>query len=255
MGGGEQPIYFAPIIKSENISKEAAFLQNIKGLIALQVSPIIQDSDRITENGLKFHQLLSSSSRSWEMSGRINLNPMFIRPPVSDEDFQSYPFAAMLEGEFPSYFAGKSIPEKPVEKAEEEGDQKDKQDKEKQKETIALSKIQREGDVLSKGKPGKIFVISSSGMLSDNILDQQGRSPNTMFIMNLIDSLNNRDGIAQLRSKEQRFNPLMETDAGTRTLIKSFNIVGLPILVTLFGVAIWFRRHGRKKNIAMMFQR
>ena len=39
-----------------------------------------------------------------------------------------------------------------------------------------------------------------------------------------------------------------------KTFIKTFNIVGLPVLVILFGLFIWMRRHSRKKQIQMIFQ-
>ena len=39
-GGGERPIYFAPMIKDENINKEMSFLENIKTLVTLKVSPL-----------------------------------------------------------------------------------------------------------------------------------------------------------------------------------------------------------------------
>jgi ABC-2 type transport system permease protein len=58
-----------------------------------------------------------------------------------------------------------------------------------------------------------------------------------------------------MRSKEQRFNPLEDTQGGTKTFLKSFNIAGLPVLVVLFGLLVWFRRHTRKKQIQMMFQK
>jgi hypothetical protein len=73
--------------------------------------------------------------------------------------------------------------------------------------------------------------------------------------MNVLDFLNDREEIAVMRSKEQRFNPLDDTGAGVRTFVKSFNIGGLPVLVVLFGLAVWFRRHSRKKRIQMMFQK
>ena len=58
-----------------------------------------------------------------------------------------------------------------------------------------------------------------------------------------------------MRSKEQRFNPLFDTGPATKTFVKSFNIAGLPVLVTLFGLLVWFKRHSRKKHIQMMFQK
>jgi ABC-2 type transport system permease protein len=65
-------------------------------------------------------------------------------------------------------------------------------------------------------------------MIKDNLMDEGGRAPNAMFVLNLLDYLNGREEIALMRSKEQRFNPLMETGGGTRTFVKAFNIAGLP---------------------------
>ena len=116
------------------------------------------------------------------------------------------------------------------------------------------ARIEGSQEFIAKGKPGKILLISSSEMIKDNILDNQGRSPNDMLVMNLVDYLNNREGIAVMRSKEQRFNPLDDVGAGLRTFVKSFTIVGLPVLVVIFGLIVLFRRHGRKRRIQAMFQ-
>jgi ABC-type uncharacterized transport system involved in gliding motility auxiliary subunit len=253
-GGGERAIYFAPLIKNRFINHKLGFLKNIKGLITLKVSPLELDQERVKENDLKVHKLFSSSEKSWEMRGKINLNPMFIRPPKGDDKQQSLPLAYILEGEFPSYFAGKQIPVKkpPKDKEAKEVDQKEPAEN---KTDIDLSKIKGEGEFLSKGKPGKIFLIASSELLKDNLLDEEGRNPNAAFVMNVLDTLNNRESIAVMRSKEQRFNPLNDTEAATRTFIKSFNIGGLPALVVLFGLLVWFRRHGRMKRIQMIFMK
>ena len=104
-----------------------------------------------------------------------------------------------------------------------------------------------------KGKPGKLFIIASTEMLKDQLIDPNGRDPNTVFIMNALDFLNNREQIAAMRSKEQRFNPLRDTSAGVRTFVKYFNIIGLPILVVVFGLLVLFRRRSRKNRIQMMF--
>ena len=263
LGGGERPIYFAPIVKSRFINKELDFMKSIKGMIAIKVSPLELDTDRLTANGLKATRLVASSEKSWEMSGRITLNPMFIQPPSSEEDMQSKPLAYILAGDFPSYFAGKSIPEKEID--EDGSDKKDeaaaKQPSENKATTadtqpeIDISKIVSEGQFIAKGKPGKIFLMASADMLKDTILDAVGRGPNATFILNVIDYLNGREDIAVMRGKEQRFNPLDDTKAGTKTFVKTLNIIGLPAFVVLFGIFVWFRRHTRKKNIQMMFQK
>ncbi len=256
-GGGERAIYFAPVIKNEHINSDLKFMRNIKGLIAMKISPLELDTEQIKKNGLKARRVFSSSEKSWEMKGRINLNPMFIRPPESAETEKSLPLAYLLEGEFPSYFAGKPIPERKS-ADEKESDNTEKARKKQPTDTdkkpdVDLSRIQSEGESLSKGKPGKIFVIACSEILKNNMLDEKGRTPNAMFIMNVLDFLNNRQNIALMRSKEQRFNPLKDTTAGTKMFVKSFNIAGLPVLVVLFGLMIWLLRHSRKKRIQLMF--
>jgi ABC-type uncharacterized transport system involved in gliding motility auxiliary subunit len=277
MGGGERAIYFAPIIKNKNISKNLDFMKNIKGLIAVKISPLELDAKRISENEITGHRLFASSAKSWEMSKRINLNPIFVSPPPAGQEKESFPLAYLLEGRFPSYFKGKPMPEKAVEK--DDSDKPDKKDdKEKKKaesdqpaespdkeksdiektdieKKIDLSKIEGAGGFVEKGAPGKIFLMASTEMLKDNILGQEGTSPNDMLILNVIDALNDREDTAVMRSKEQRFNPLTESTPFAKLFIKTFNIAGLPVLMILFGFFVWLRRVSRKKQIQMMFQK
>ncbi|MDY7030447.1 MAG: Gldg family protein [Thermodesulfobacteriota bacterium] len=252
-GGGERPIYFVPLIMNRFIDKELDFMKNIKGMAVMKASPLELDKERIADNDLQAYRLFASSEKSWEMRDRINLNPMFIQPPAQEEERQSLPLAYILEGRFSSYFAGKPIPEKKTEETSSE--KKDPKEKQDEKLSVDLSKIEAAGEFLSKGKPAKIFVMASSNMLKDNILDEEGKSPNAMFIMNMIDYLNSREGFAVMRSKEQWFNPLDESGPATKTFVKSFNIAGLPVLVVIFGLFVWFRRHSRKRYIQTMFQR
>jgi ABC-type uncharacterized transport system involved in gliding motility auxiliary subunit len=113
-GGGEQPIYFAPLISTPNINEYYDFMKNIERLIMVKISPLAIDQARLKEFGLNARMLFSSSAKAWEMSGQINLNPYFIRKPEGEGQQKSYPLAYILSGEFPSYFAGKPIPEKPL---------------------------------------------------------------------------------------------------------------------------------------------
>ncbi len=76
---------------------------------------------------------------------------------------------------------------------------------------------------------------------------------NAAFVMNGIDAFNDREGIAAMRSKKQSFNPLVETPPPVKTFIKAFNIIGLPILVALFGLFVWGLRTRRKQAIRKIF--
>ncbi len=247
MGGGERPIYFAPLIKSTNINQDLPFMENIRGLIALKMSPLVIDKERLEQNGLSGTRLFSSSDQSWEMQDRILLDPRMIGSPP-DEDLQAFPLAYILEGEFPSHFAGQPIPERPAPPEAET---------EAATETPAamdLSGIESTSNRRDKSVPAKILVVGSAELIQDSVLEADGRTPNSMFIMNMIDYLNDRVDVAVMRSKEQRFNPLEDPTPATRTMTKAFNIVGLPILVVLFGGVVWLRRNARKKRIQAMFQ-
>jgi ABC-type uncharacterized transport system involved in gliding motility auxiliary subunit len=252
MGGGERSIYFAPIIKNKFINHGLKFMNGINGLVAVKISPLELNEERISKNKLTAVKLFSSSEKSWELRENISLNPMFLSPPPSANELQSFPLAYIIEGAFPSYFEGKPIPEK----TSDETDTEERSNESvAQKETVDLSKIKGRGDFIPKGKPATIFLMASSEMLKDTVLDPEGDSPNDLFVLNTIDALNQRQNIATMRSKILRFNPLHDTGAVTKTFVKSFNIAGLPVLVVFLGLIIWLKRHSRKKRIQMMFQK
>jgi len=232
-------------------------MSGINGLVAVKISPLELNEEQISKNKLTAVKLFSSSEKSWEIRENINLNPMFLSPPPSTDELQSFPLAYIVEGEFPSYFAGKPIPEKTSNETDTgTNDNKESSvEPEAKKENNDMSKITGRGNFISKGKPAKIFLMASSEMLKDTVLDPEGNSPNDMFVMNTIDAMNHRQNIAIMRSKILRFNPLHDTGALTKTFVKSFNIAGLPVLVVFLGLIIWLSRHSRKKRIQMMFQK
>ncbi len=243
-GGGERSIYFAPLIQNQNINNSLDFMKNIKGLVTLRVSPVTVDESVLSKSGIKATALFSSSSQSWEMKDNINLNPMLITPPREDAEKKSHTLAYYLEGSFTSYFDGKPIPEKDTGTTTDETT--------KQAENVSKN-IQREGGFIAKGKPARILLVASAEMLKDSMLDDQGQSPNATFVLNAIDAVNGKEKIALMRSKKQSFNPLDETSPMAKTLLKVFNIAGLPLLVVLFGIIVWFKRKARKKQIQGMF--
>jgi ABC-2 type transport system permease protein len=252
-GGGDQPLYFAPIIQNAHINKKLSYIRDIKGLIALKISPLELDQKRIEEQKITAHMLFASSDKSWDMRDRIMLDPMFLQPPASDTEMSSQPLAYMLEGSFSSYFKGKPMPEKPAEKDAQDA-KKDQKTPEANASKADLSQITEKGAFRDQSPPAKIFVTGSSAFLTDQLLDQEGQSGNAMFVLNVIDALNGHESLAAMRSKAQSFNPLKETEPAARTVIKAINIVGLPILVVLLGLIVWIRRHARSKRIQLMFQ-
>jgi ABC-type uncharacterized transport system involved in gliding motility auxiliary subunit len=237
----ETTFYFAPEILSENINKDIPFISNIKGLIMLNASPLVIDPD--LTKGENIEILFSSSDKSWEMKENINLyNPITIFPP-SDKIKSKFPLAVIIEGNVNSFFNGKPIPEREFNENENE------------KSLISSDLLTKDEEFIPNTNQGKVFVIGTSAVLTDNILDRTGTSPNSVFIYNVLDKLNGRDDFAEMRSKTQVFNPLRETTPGERSFIKGFSIIGLPVLVIFSGLIAWLLWTSRKKKIELLFRR
>ena len=250
MGGGEQNLYFAPILKNEGINTKPDFMNNIKALVTMQAAPIDLINENIDSDKIKVVKLLSSSKKSWLMDKNISLNPAMIHPPTEKEAFSSYTLAYMLSGSFTSFFKGKAIPKKII---DAEPTTKETITKETIKETNTLKEVRTKSTIVEISKPAKLFILASSQMIQDTIIDPEGRTPNSIFILNAIDHLNNEDKMATLRAKQQTLNPLEETSPSLRAIFKAFNIVGLPVLVILFGLGVLAKRTSRKKKLAARF--
>ncbi len=264
-GGGQRPLYFVPMIENRNINKEFPFIRNIKGLIMLKAAPIELDRKKLAQAGITAASLIASSKDSWLLEKHIDLNPMLLQPPAEASSYASYDLAALLSGEFTSYFRGKPLPEKPEtenknkkpdkDKAKDKLEQTDKSSGPEAEKAAALLKeggLQSRGGRLDRGR-GEIIVVASAAILKNNVVDEDGATPNAQFLMNLVDHLNGRDALAELRSKTQRFNPLRPVAPETRSLIKGLNLVGLPLLVVLVGILAWFRRGARRRKLRRMF--
>ncbi|MEH0022724.1 MAG: Gldg family protein [Desulfobacter sp.] len=245
-GGGEQTIYFAPMLKETSINNEPAFMKNIKGLVAMQISPVTLVEENLDKERVKATRLLWSSDESWLMEDNINLNPMFITPPAAQDQFSSHDLAYMLEGEFSSYFKGKPVPQK-------ETGEKDIEAEDDNKADTAIQGMTTENRIIETSAPAKIFVLGCAQMLHDNMLDAEGRTTNATFLLNVVDHLNGEDAVAQMRSKQQTLNPVAQTTPLTKQIIKGFNIAALPVIVVIFGFGVWFRRNLKKKKIAEMY--
>jgi len=234
----EIPFYFYPMVPMGGIARELPYLQGIKGLIMLNVSPL-----ELTGGNGTPTELAASSDTAWEMSENINLyNPLFISPPSSPEQRGSRPLAYLLEGEFTSYFRGRDIPARPAAEEDQAGALG------LSAEDVALTASFRE-----RTTSGRLLLIGSSAILDDAVIDQDSSNPNTAFVLNLIDALSGREDYAVMRSKGQSYNPLKETTSSTKRFVKSFNIAALPILAALAGLLVWASWLARKRRIQAAF--
>lgn len=94
-------------------------MKNIRGLVVMKTAPLDLKGERLKELGLKGEGLVNSSARSWTVSRVPNLNALFMENPPPETEMKKHLLAAVVEGEFPSYFKGKPIPEREMEKGKE----------------------------------------------------------------------------------------------------------------------------------------
>lgn len=241
MGGGQsrQPVYFMPQIQSPTINQKLDFVKNLKLFFMRQVSPVYADKEKLAEVGVNAERVFSSSKSSWTMKDRIMLNPAYISVPP-ESDMESVPLAWVLEGPFTSYFKTKGIPEK-------EANEQDAGSKPFEK-----SSIDSKDAFIKTGKPGKIFVVGTSEILKADLLPSED-FPNTHLVLNIIDHLNDKDGWAVMRSKDQQFNPIEPQAKKTASFFKTFNGVIVPLLVIIAGILVLYARRRYKEKIKKAF--
>lgn len=245
----ETPIYFAPIVSKDRISNESRFTRNVPDMVVLNVAPLNHDDAAPgAEPDVNVIQVLRSSPKAWTVSENIDLsNPYAIQPPPDDMR-DSYPLALLAEGTFSSYFAGKPVPEPP-----EPTNTDKEQSGDAAGDTIAADTVSVEEDVKEQGN-GRIFVIGSSVVLGSNLLDAEGNSGNSLFLLNLVDYMNDRVDYAMMRTKGVGYSPLEETTPAVRSFIKTFNIAGLALIVAAVGLLVFLVRTSRKRRIQAHFQ-
>ena len=251
----EQTVHFAPKILRDQMNEDFLALNNIQQLLMLKISPLQVDEDKFEKNKIEFTPLFHSSPSAWKEK---QIMGYFSAPPNDPEKKSSQLLACLLEGEFPSYFAEKGIPEK-----EEENDEEKKTSGNKITKAGKEANLKARDEFIKKGRPGKLLVIGSSHIIKENLIDPRGRTPNSTMILNLVDHMAGRGTWALLRSKIQKFNPIEPYNEKAswvtkifthRQYLKFFNIFGLSILVGLVGVRAYLRKKARKKKIAAAFQ-
>jgi ABC-2 type transport system permease protein len=223
----ESEIYFAPLLKEDQIEHEVPFLAGLEELVMLNTSPLALVGDG--QPGVDYTVALRTSPTAWEMAGQIDL--MGAEPPGEDER-ASFPLAILAEGTFTSYFADREVPERP------RGEPSSQDDDEEAAPLIPAEELRAEQSFTAQGE-GTLFVVGTSAILGSGFIDVRGRNPNSLFVLNLIDAMNGRDERATMRSKGRRVRPLREIEPPARTAIKTFAVAGLPALVIVVGILVW----------------
>lgn len=230
---GEQQIYFAPMIGEGGLDEDSPVTKYLKRIFFLKASSLSIKEKEVKKLGISFQKLVSSSEKSWTMKGRVNYNPMMMKPP-QESQMKKHALAVMLSGKFESFFKGKGVPEGVDKKS-------------------GSSMVSSTRMIEKAVKPSQLVVIGTSEITGPNVVDNEGKSPNAIFLHNIVDYLNGNVDVPEMRSKGLEFNPLEKSASGTKLTLKIINIAGLPALVILLGFFMWRMRMTVRKRVQAEF--
>ena len=97
--------------------------------------------------------------------------------------------------------------------------------------------------------PGKLFVAGSSQVTTRQVIDENGSSPVSMFLMNVIDYMNGNEDLCTMRTKSLSVNNLTIKTPAAVNFWKILNQYGLAVLVALAGLLVWRLRAARRRAI------
>ena len=229
---GKLSYYWVPTIHKKQLAKKNVITNNL-GYVYLLQSGTLDPAAAKENKNLKVTELAKSSTEAWVLDSDITLHPLYLEPPADSASFGQYDLALLLEGKFDSAFD--EAPES-LNKEEENSDSS--------AETLVTS-----SHIKKSVMPGKLFVASSSEITTRQVIDENGSSPVSMFLMNVIDYLNGNEELCTMRTKSLSVNNLTIKTPAAANFWKFFNQYGLAVLVALAGLLIWRLRTARRRAI------
>jgi len=221
----QTPYPFWVKVISKGFSPDNPAVSNLESLVLPWTSTLKALEGKAA--GLTITELAKSTPFSWTRKGYYMLNPQqkFYSRGTKTE---SYPLALTVSGKFKSFYADKPIPTS-----------EEKKDKKKPIETIKES------------PETQIMVIGNSRFIANDFLAQF--KDNQVFFLNIIDWLTLGEQLIGIRSRGVTDRPLQETTEYMKTLIKSINMFGVPIILILFGLLCFYLRRRKRRIEALMW--
>ncbi len=96
------------------------------------------------------------------------------------------------------------------------------------------------------GKPkGRVVVVGSLDFTTDRFV--RTAPENLAFTLNAVDWLAQDEALIAIRSRDRRPPPIVFSNVATRETVKYANVIGLPLLVALWGLVHLIRRRRRTR--------
>ena len=95
------------------------------------------------------------------------------------------------------------------------------------------------------GEPARVVVIGGSALIQNQFFS----AGNQALVLNLMDWLVLDEALLAIRARGLAPAPLEELDEGQRATLRYANVIGLPLLFILFGIARWRMRERRRSLV------
>jgi gliding-associated putative ABC transporter substrate-binding component GldG len=183
--------------------------------------PFVTRLDTVpTPPGVRVTPLLYSSEQSWiAPENTYNVAPNAVPRPKLGEPHGPFPLGALLEGTFPSYFAGKEPPVKGA-------------------------------AVIPLSPKTSIFVLPTSHVLDPNLPEFTGSAT---LVTNALAYLAHDETLIGIQSKGDIIRPLKPVSPIGAQFVKFLCTLGVPLLPILVGLIRWRRRTTWRKTISAGF--
>jgi len=234
------PYPFWVRVVREGVPSDHPIINSLESIVLPWSSPVEVIPDRTKETAVSI--LAQSSEYSWTQKGYFDLNPRqdFLPP---REQMKPCVLGVALTGRFASYFADKSVPPPPAR------DQEADADKDPLKAAASQAKDQKAADAarsIVKASPEtKMIVLGSSRFIRDEFCEQF--DGNRTFFLNAVDWFVIGDRLIDIRSREAGERPLRVVPDQARAALRMVNMLGVPVLLSIFGLIQLYVRRRRKR--------
>lgn len=215
--------YFVKIVKP-NFSTEHGITNQLEALTL----PWTSSLEMLTKEGVTATPLAKTSEAGRSIQGYYNLMPNAPIPPNAES--QIYTVAVALEGTFKSFYAGKEIPPVPTPATQEN-------------ETPAPVSDTEGRITKTESEQTQIVVVGTAQFLT------QLRPDGINFFLNTVDWLTLGDALIGIRSHTITDRPLREVSEIEKNFIKYLCIVGVPLIVVVFGLLRYFLKRRAKRFV------
>lgn len=218
--------YFVKIVKP-NFSKEHSITNQLEVLTL----PWTSSLEIVSKEGITATSLAKTGESGQSVQGYYNLMP---NAPLPSAESKAYTVAVALEGKFKSFYADKEIPPAPT--APDEANASDDQ-------TLTPAQDADARTTKTESEQTQIIVVGTAQFLT------QLRPDGVNFFLNTVDWLTLGDALIGIRSHTITDRPLREVSEIEKNFIKYLCIVGVPLIVIVFGLLRYFLKRRAKRLV------